>query len=419
MMLRTLRAIAILTLTLFVLCKQSGPAPLDAARALAQTEEAIRQHYFFPEGQGWTFASLYTAAARAVDGTRGESIADREALLHLLQSLPADRQREATLHALEAMMAALPKGYNLCTRPENRALETDPARRAGVGLVLHMNAPGKIRIVDVLEGSPAYRESVEVGAYLQSIEGQSIEGLSVSDAAGRIRGEPGERVRIDLSSGKSYNLERGEVHFRNILNSSWKLASGGAAEYVMLRAASGDAPEQLRSLFARIGQREAIILDLRRMFNGDYDRVFAIANLFANSGPLGALRYRSQEEAEYVSDVDRIYSGPLYVLLGDESSPYAEVMAAALAPAPNVEILGHNARGEAFLSYEEQIDGGAVLTITAGVVLGPDNQPLYEAPPKVDEESPAPLPQHAPLEFPDREDPLQMILARKLRAVLG
>ncbi len=403
-----IKTLAVILALFVIVCKGSGQSPIDPAKAIPEAEDAIRAHYFFAEGQGWTFAQLFNAAALAVNPEKGEAVADRTALVRLIESLPAGEQRAATFRALDAMVASLPRGYNACTKPENRGLDSDPNRRAGVGLVLNMDQPGRVVVVDTLEGSAAYRAQAPIGVYLKSVDGKSIAGMDVADVASLIRGQPGEAVRIEFENGQTLNLDRAEVVFRNILNSSWRLPGDRAAEYIMIRAASGDAAEQLRGLFQRMGPRDTVILDLRRLFNGDYDRAFAIANLFTNTGRLGAVQYRDQARAEFVSDVDRIYSGTLYVILGERSSPFAEAIAAALAPAPNVTIVGQQGEGAAFLTHLAPIDSGAALTLTSGIVLGPDDRPLYEAPPAVDLSAPAPLPLRAPLDTPDREDAMQV-----------
>lgn len=393
-------------------CKEPAP-PINAERLFTLTEKAVRDHYYFPEGQGWTMDALYAAAFTAARGS-SSGATNRASLVTWLNSLPEDERRARTLTAVAAMIAALPRGYNAAIPPESLAWERDPNRKAGAGIVLHMVAPGRILAVDALEGSAAYRNSVAIGQYIKSVDGVSVAGMDVQEVAGRIRGPAGESVKIEFEDGKTYELERGEVTFRNILNSTWSLPDGGKVEYIMLRSTLGDTVGQVRGLLARIGKREAIILDLRRMFNGDFEKCYGLANLFVNAGRLGALQYRDQQEVEFVADVDRVFEGKVYVVLGDLASPFAETFAAALSGAPNVSIVGASGRGQAFLSHVETVEGDVTLSLTAGVALGRDGKPLFETGVPADLPTPAPLPEQSPVDAPNGKDPVQLALAREL-----
>lgn len=393
-------------------CKEPAP-PINAERLFTLTEKAVRDHYYFPEGQGWTMDALYAAAFTAARGS-SSGASNRASMVAWLNSLPEEERRARTLTAVAAMIGALPRGYNAAIPPESLAWERDPNRKAGAGIVLHMVAPGRILAVDALEGSAAYRNSVAIGQFIKSVDGVSVAGMDVQEVAGRIRGPAGESVKIEFEDGKSYDLERGEVTFRNILNSTWSLPDGGKVEYIMLRSTLGDTVGQVRGLLARIGKREAIVLDLRRMFNGDFEKCYGLANLFVNSGRLGGLQYRDQQEVEFVADVDRVFEGKVYVVLGDLASPFAETFAAALSGAPNVSIAGASGRGQAFLSHVETVEGDVTLSLTAGVALGRDGKPLFETGVPADLPTRAPLPEQSPVDAPNAKDPVQVALAREL-----
>lgn len=393
-------------------CEEQLP-PLDAETLFQSAETQVREHYYFA-GEDFSVQPLYEAAIYAV--TKGADAGmqpSRATLLAVLDSAPPEERRERIYAAMRAFLDALPEGYNTFVRPESLKWQNDPERTAGVGLVLHLEAPGRVLVVDSLEGSASYRQSMQVGRYVTKVDGVAVDGMDIEEVAGRIRGPADTRVLIEYDNGTSFELERGKVSFRNILNATWELPGGEKAEYVMLRSTLGDTAEQLRGLVSRMGERKYLILDLRRMYNGDYEKGFAAANLFVTSGDVGGLRFRTQEPLIAPADAERIFPGQVYVVLGERPSSFAVSFAASLQPASNVTLIGQNAQKGAFVSRVEELPGRALLSVTNGVVTGPDGTPLHESGVQVDRVVDAPLPEATPINIPNQNDPVQVFLAGK------
>jgi len=74
-------------------------------------------------------------------------------------------------------------------------LEIEPRQFGGVGMVLHEEA-GAIRVQEVLEDLPAARSGLLAGDLVLEIDGDPVDGMTLEDAVGRIRGTEGETVRV-------------------------------------------------------------------------------------------------------------------------------------------------------------------------------------------------------------------------------
>lgn len=76
----------------------------------------------------------------------------------------------------------------------------------GIGAVLTQTRDG-IAVGAVFDGSPAEKAGLAQGDLLRKINGESVEGLSVSDAIQRLRGEVGSTVRMSvLRQGQSLEI---------------------------------------------------------------------------------------------------------------------------------------------------------------------------------------------------------------------
>ncbi len=398
-------------------CGEEKLPPLNPEKLFAETEEAIEEYYYFPPGTGWTKSGIYTAAISAANADSDiQRPGNRKLLVEYLQSLPAEdgTRRTKTYAALGALLSALPAGYNSFTKPESLEWSRDPSRGAGVGLVIRMEQTGRFYAVDTLEGSSSYRAGMEPGRYISKIDGTSVKNMDLEEVVGRIRGPADTEVVIEYDTGKSYNLVRGEVSFRNLLNASWELPGGAKAEYIMLRSTLADTVGQVRGLISRIGARKALILDLRRLHHGDYENCFGVANLFVRTGSLGGMRFKEREPVEFVANSEKIFGGRLYIILGENASPFAEVLAAALSVSPEAKLVGARGGGRAFVSQIRELAGGVELTLTEGLVLGPNGDALYQSGVPVDVSIKSPPPKNPPLAAPDLADPVQAYLAREL-----
>ena len=76
----------------------------------------------------------------------------------------------------------------------------------GVGALLGQTREG-IAFTGVFEGAPAAKAGVQQGDLLRKIDGQSAEGMSVSDAIQRLRGEEGSVVKVTVErAGQSFDF---------------------------------------------------------------------------------------------------------------------------------------------------------------------------------------------------------------------
>ena len=65
----------------------------------------------------------------------------------------------------------------------------------GLGIELKLDARA-LRLVGVIPGGPAFEAGLNVGDQITRIDGQSVDGLGLDEAAGRLQGEEGTAVEI-------------------------------------------------------------------------------------------------------------------------------------------------------------------------------------------------------------------------------
>ncbi|HHY90709.1 MAG TPA: PDZ domain-containing protein, partial [Clostridiales bacterium] len=67
----------------------------------------------------------------------------------------------------------------------------------GVGLLVEMRE-GKLIVVSPIEGTPAEKAGILPGDVILSVNGETLQGASLSDAVEKMQGEPGTKVTLGI-----------------------------------------------------------------------------------------------------------------------------------------------------------------------------------------------------------------------------
>ncbi|MCE9599846.1 MAG: hypothetical protein K8S54_17940 [Spirochaetia bacterium] len=404
--------ICLLPLILLSACGKGSVPPISPEKVFADTENAINTHYFEgPDSQPADFAKLYGAALASLETPVADK-ADRANLVKAIQAQGEAKVRERTYRALGSFLSALP-GTNDFTRPEGLLLVEDKERQAGIGVLLTRQGPGRFLVLDTLEGSPAMLAGIKPGFVLKTIDGNEVKDMDIEEVAGRIRGKEGSSVKLSFLGGDA-EPRRGKINLINYSNNTWATSTGGQVEILTLRTALPGAADDLRNFLKQMGTRSAFVLDLRKLQQGDYEECFKIADLFVGKRKIGAMISKGSTR-EMQSDGDIMFTGPIYVLVGKNSSPAADVLAAAIRSSLEVNLIGTDRPGLAYLTEHVMIDGGIQLHITRGVIADGDNYLLPRRAVKMDINVDDYLPPGPPGPKPSPEDPAH----KQLMTMLG
>jgi len=91
--------------------------------------------------------------------------------------------------------------YSNCLTPDRLSDLYDNIDGEFVGLGIEMKAEAGrgMSLVNVLPESPAAEGGLLIGDYIVGIDGHDCRNMSTDEAAGRLKGKPGSRVRLDVS----------------------------------------------------------------------------------------------------------------------------------------------------------------------------------------------------------------------------
>jgi carboxyl-terminal processing protease len=141
-----------------------------------------------------------------------------------------------------------------------------------------------LTVVSTMEGGPAYRSGVLSGDRIVAIDGMVTEGMSLDDAANKIRGKKGTKVtltirRLGYKRNIDFPLTREIIHLDEIPYSGFIEDKIG---YIRFSGFSGNSVDSLEVELRRLINKgmTALILDLRGNPGGLLTEALKVADLF-------------------------------------------------------------------------------------------------------------------------------------------
>jgi len=295
--------------------------------------------------------------------------------------LPANRQALID-GALQGMIESLGDPYSVYLSKDEAEQFTDSTQGTftGIGADL-MKENGLIIVEAPLRGSPAERAGLQPRDVLLMVNGESLQGLSLNEAAAKIRGPKGTKAKLKvLRSGLKEPIELELVRDRIPLETVKGELGPDGIGVLAISQFSQNTPQQvaqeLKSLEAE--GLKALIIDVRNNPGGMTDAVQKTADQFVPEGKLIVqYEYGNGRHAQEASKGEAGAAGkpyPILVLINQASASSAEILAGALQQSAGALLVGEKSfgKGTVQISYPDELGDGSLVKLTVYKWLLPD-----------------------------------------------
>jgi carboxyl-terminal processing protease len=254
-----------------------------------------------------------------------------------------------------------------------------------LGLELGDPVPGGLPVTGLHPGSPAARQpGLRVGDLITAVGAESIADLDAAEVSALFdRYEEAVPLTVartigrKLGPSRSFQLVRQVLQDRNMsVTATPHVRFGRRVLVARVDEVDQDTADGVERAL-HIGRRppDAVVLDLRGCSGGYLSTSVAIAGLFLSGGPVVRVHKRDAPD-EVVSDPAsaRAYSGPLLVLVNEETASGCEIVAGALRARGRALVLG-TARTFGKGTMQDVFDGElptGALYVTTGLFFLPD-----------------------------------------------
>jgi carboxyl-terminal processing protease len=236
----------------------------------------------------------------------------------------------------------------------------------------------RLVVVAPLAGSPAEDAGLQSGDFVLEVDGESVDGTTMEDQIGQIRGESGTDVTLTLlrDEGEPFDvtITRAEI----ILQEVETRMIDGHIGYIALNGFSAPAADQFRTALTDLldDGADQIVFDLRDNPGGYIDAAQQIASQFIDDGLIFTQESAGDDVREWPSTSDGVATDPdlpVAVLINGGSASASEIVAAALQETGRATLIGEPSFGKNTVQVWGRLENDAGVRITISRWFTPDH----------------------------------------------
>ena len=277
-------------------------------------------------------------------------------------------------NALNGMLSGLDPHSNYMNAKAFQDMQVQTRGEFG-GLGLEVTEDnGIIKVVSPIDDTPASKAGVKAGDLITSLDGKTVEGLTLTEAVDEMRGPPGSSITLTIKregvdTPIQVAMHREVIHIKVVRS---RLV--GHIGYIRVTSFDEQTDSELRKAYQQLKQQaggslEGIVLDLRNNPGGLLDQAVAVSNDFLNRGEIVSTRARDPRDSQrWDAKPGDITNGlPLVVLINGGAASASEIVAGALQDHHRAVLIGTRSFGKGSVQTVIPLghDQGALRLTTA------------------------------------------------------
>ncbi len=266
--------------------------------------------------------------------------------------------------AINGMLQSLDPHSSYISPDQFKDLQVSTSGEYG-GLGMEVTSvSGVVKVVAPIDDSPAKTAGIKAGDFITEIDGESIIGVTLSEAVDRMRGKPGEPITISVVRGDGDPLEF-ELIREVIKQRATKYEVKDGLGYLRIsqfnEKAAPTLEDAINALEKDLGSRiPGLILDLRGNPGGLLDQSIKVSSAFLDGGEVVSTRGRQAEDTQrYNAQKGQLVKGiPLVVLIDGASASASEIVAGAVQDRGRGLVVGMTSFGKGSVQSVIPLRGG-------------------------------------------------------------
>lgn len=284
--------------------------------------------------------------------------------------------------AIKGMLDAIGDPYTSYMAPAEAA-EFDNSLQSsfeGIGAEVTMNG-SNVTIVSPIKGSPAERSGLIPGDVIVSVDGESVEGLSLTEVVLKIRGPKGSTVAIELlregnKDPITYSLVRDTIPLETVYGEMLDDAIGK----IEITQFSHKTAERFTTEFGNLQKQgmKGLIIDVRNNPGGTLDSVVTISKLLIPDKGIIMQIEDHDGNKEVIHSTLENPQVPVVIIVDKGSASASEILAAALQESAGYKVIGVNSYGKGSVQTMESFADGSEIKFTIAKWLTPEGNWVHQ-----------------------------------------
>jgi carboxyl-terminal processing protease len=294
----------------------------------------------------------------------------------------------------------------------------------GVGIELGMK-DGRLTVIAPIDDTPAFRAGIQPNDHIWRIDGTPTQGMNITAAVKRMRGEKGTPVTLTILRGEpprqlTFRLVRDIIKIKSLRTRMLEPGYGLIRISQFQELTGSEFRQALKELHDRAGGTlKGLIIDLRYNPGGLLGPAVEVANCFIgddiNKTLIVSTRGREPEanrtyQASLGSKEPRY---PIIVLINGGSASASEIVAGALQDHKRALVMGKQSFGKGSVQSIYPLPGKAALKLTTARYYTPSGRSIQAKgiTPDIEVGTARPVANNAVKEVKIRENDLENRLA--------
>ena len=291
--------------------------------------------------------------------------------------------QELLENAVKGMLQELdPHSDYLSASHFNSLQETTKGQFSGVGLEIG-SENGYIKVITPIDGTPAHKAGLQAGDLIIKLDKQSIRGLSISEAAKKMRGPKGTEVLFTvIRQGQEQPIDitvvRDTIKTRSV-RSRLIEDDFGYIRISQFQAHTGkDFAAEINKLFTKNQALKGIVIDLRNNPGGVLQASVEVVDTLINHGLIVYTKGRLENSNQSFSatEGDTTKGLPLVVLINGGSASAAEIVAGALQDHRRAIIMGTRSFGKGSVQTVLPVGKDKGIKLTTALYYTPNGRSI-------------------------------------------
>jgi carboxyl-terminal processing protease len=247
----------------------------------------------------------------------------------------------------------------------------------GIGVIITKRF-GYAYVIAPIAGSPADKAGLERGDFIEKIDGQPTQKLSVWQVRQLLRSDKPVALQV-LRGGQtkrdSFTVAQGTFHPVTLQTKQY-----GTVAYIKIPFFEKGTAAQFASALQNVRKAgtKKLIVDVRGNAGGNIDEAITAADDLLTSGLITSLEGRKVEAKKWQADRNTDYDGEVEVLTDASTAAGAEIFASAIHGNNRGKTVGVTTYGKSIVQQFIPLPSGGGVEMTVGHYTTPELKPIKE-----------------------------------------
>ena len=279
--------------------------------------------------------------------------------------------------AIESMLASLDDPYSRYLNQEEFEQQNIniTSKISGIGVNI-VNDSGKIRIISVIENTPAQFADLKVNDVIMAIDDKKVSGLSLGQVSSLVKGPVNTFVSIDvLRDGEliKKKIIRKEISIKTVKSSVDK----NIGYIQILSFISTSTPHEFLEALENTDKTEGLIIDIRGNTGGLLPNAVFVTNLFIPRGKIVSIVGRNGFHKDIMAQDNNVnIEKPVIILVDGASASASEIFSGAMKDYRRAKLVGTKTYGKGMVQKIIPMPNETGLNLTIAKYLTPKGKDI-------------------------------------------